>query len=202
MPTDWVMGKIQRCPEITQARFIRLICLYWNKECVLTYEDAEIEIDKEHLDILIGKKIINLVDEFISIEFLNEQLESISETSKKRRDAVLLRWEKVKQNNTNELQSDTSVLQNDTDKSRVDKSKIREEVLNKKKEDFIKALQPFKNSYDADLLNEFYFYWAETKPNSKLLRWEREKAFDVERRLGTWVRRKDNYKQPTKSERL
>ena len=69
-PTDWIMGKIQRCPEITQARFMRLICLYWNKECVLSYEDAEIEIDKEHLDILISKKIIKIEDNFLLIEFL------------------------------------------------------------------------------------------------------------------------------------
>ena len=55
-PSDWMMGKIQRCPEITQARFMRLCCLYWNKECLLSIEDAEIEIDKEHLDILIAKK--------------------------------------------------------------------------------------------------------------------------------------------------
>jgi len=77
MPTDWVMGKIQRCPEITQARFMRLICLYWNKECVLSFEDAEIEIDKEHLDILIGKKIIKKENDFICIDFLNEQFKEI-----------------------------------------------------------------------------------------------------------------------------
>lgn len=76
-PTDWIMGKIQRCPEITQARFMRLICLYWNKECVLSFEDAEIEIDKEHLDILIGKKIIKKENDFICIDFLNEQFKEI-----------------------------------------------------------------------------------------------------------------------------
>jgi uncharacterized phage protein (TIGR02220 family) len=121
-PTDWIMGKIQRCPEITQARFLRLICLYWNKGCLLTYEDAEIEIDKEHLDLLIDKKIIKLVENFISIEFLNEQLVNISETSQKRREAVLLRWAKAKKNDTIVLQNNTSVLQSDTDKSREDKS--------------------------------------------------------------------------------
>jgi uncharacterized phage protein (TIGR02220 family) len=122
-PTDWIMGKIQRCPEITQARFMRLICLYWNKECLLSYEDAEIEIDKEHLDILISKKIVKIEDSFLIIDFLNEQLDGITETSEKRRQAVLLRWAKVKQNDTSVLQTDTSVLQNDTDKSRVEKNK-------------------------------------------------------------------------------
>jgi hypothetical protein len=128
-PTDWIMGKIQRCPEITQARFMRLICLYWNKECILSYDDAEIEIDKEHLDILITKKIVRLVDNFISIEFLNEQLANISETSDKRREAVLQRWAKVKQKDTNVLQVNTNVLQNDTDKSREELDKNREENI-------------------------------------------------------------------------
>jgi hypothetical protein len=122
-PTDWIMGKIQRCPEITQARFMRLICLYWNKECVLSYEDAEIEIDKEHLDILISKKIIKIENSFLVIDFLNEQLYGIAETSQKRREAVLLRWAKVKQKDTNVLNSDTNVLQSDTEKSRVEKSR-------------------------------------------------------------------------------
>lgn len=128
-PTDWVMGKIQRCPEITQARFMRLICLYWNKECVLSFEDAEIEIDKEHLDILIGKKIIKIEDNFLVIEFLNEQLENISETSEKRRKAVLERWARVKQNNTSVSNIDTSVLQNDTEESRVEKEEKRKDII-------------------------------------------------------------------------
>ena len=49
-PSDWMMGKIMRCDEITQARYMRLVCLYWNKGCDLSYEDAEIEIDKKHLN--------------------------------------------------------------------------------------------------------------------------------------------------------
>ena len=61
-PTDWIMGKIQRCPDDTQARYMRLVCLYWNKECSLTIEDAEIEIDKHHLDVLISKKIVKVTD--------------------------------------------------------------------------------------------------------------------------------------------
>jgi len=126
-PTDWVMGKIQRCPEITQARFMRLCCLYWNKECLLSIDDAEIEIDKEHLDILINKKIIKSEDEFVKIDFLDEQMDGIIETSEKRRTAVLKRWNKVKQKDTSVLQDDTSVLQSDTDKSRVEQNRTEGE---------------------------------------------------------------------------
>ena len=126
-PSDWMMGKIMRCDEITQARYMRLVCLYWNKECNLSYEDAEIEIDEKHLDILIKKKIVKLIDDFIFIDFLNEQMEGISETSEKRRAAVKKRWDKVKQDKAKALQNDTSVLQNDTEKSRVEEEKSRKE---------------------------------------------------------------------------
>lgn len=80
-PKDWMMGKIQKCPEITQARFMRLNCIYWNKKCVLSYNDAEIEIDKEHLDCLISKRIIKCFNDFIVIDFLNEQLDDIQNDS-------------------------------------------------------------------------------------------------------------------------
>jgi hypothetical protein len=142
-PTDWIMGKIQRCPEITQARFMRLICLYWNKECFLSYEDAEIEIDKEHLEILLSKKIIKLENNFIIIDFLNEQMENISETSQKRRDAVLQRWAKVKQKDTSVLINNTSVLQKDTEKRREEKDEEKE-----KKKDNICLAEIIEFSFD------------------------------------------------------
>lgn len=77
-PSDWMMGKIMKCPEVTQARFMRLCCLYWNKQCQLSYEDAEIEIDEEHIKILIKKKILKVVGDSISIHFLDEQMNEIN----------------------------------------------------------------------------------------------------------------------------
>ena len=79
-PMDWKMGKIQRLQPETQLRFISLMCLYWNKECILSYEDAEVEIDKEHLDLLLSKKVVKIDNDFIVIEFLNEQFVEISST--------------------------------------------------------------------------------------------------------------------------
>ena len=132
-PTDWIMGKIQRCPEITQARFLRLVCLYWNKECLLSFEDAEIEIDKEHLDILINKKIIKLSENNIVIDFLDEQLQEINAVSEKRREAVLKRWSNKKndeilvlQDSTNKKQNDTIVLKESTDVIQVDTNVLKE----------------------------------------------------------------------------
>jgi hypothetical protein len=195
MPTDWIMGKIQRCPEITQARFLRLICLYWNKECVLSYEDAEIEIDKEHLDILISKKIVIFQEGFINIKFLNEQINDISETSQKRREAVLQRWAKVKQNNTNEIQNYTSVLQNDTDKRREDKDKIR--VFNKFISPSLLEVQSYfiENGFSKDLAKRAFDYyevanWKDSKGN-KVKNWKQKMR-------GVWFKEENKEKEKPK----
>ena len=164
--SDWMMGKIQRCPEITQARFLRLCCLYWNKECVLSIDDAEIEVDKEHLNILISKKVIKIYQENIFIEFLNEQLDEVCETSEKRRVAVNKRWEKQRskelQNNTSVLNKDTIVIQNDTEERRVELEEKREDknipdfseflIYAKEKEPSINE-SALKNKYDAWIEN-------------------------------------------------
>jgi uncharacterized phage protein (TIGR02220 family) len=95
-PGDWMMGKIMRCQEVTQAKFIRLCCLYWNKECELSYEDAELEIDKDPLEELIKRKVVISDGDFISISFLDEQRSEIDDsTESKSRNGVignLKRW--------------------------------------------------------------------------------------------------------------
>lgn len=77
-PSNWIMGKIQRCPEDTQARFIRLCCLYWNKSCEMSVEDSIIEIDENHFNTLVSKKVLMVADDSISILFLDTQWDNIS----------------------------------------------------------------------------------------------------------------------------
>lgn len=186
-PTDWIMGKIQRCPEITQARFMRLICLYWNKECVLSYEDAEIEIDKEHLDVLINKKIIKYDNDFICIDFLNEQFKEI-ECSKEDKSTSakignLKRWHRTIYDRfvKNEFNLEQALLlayqsQPDSDtiteQSQTIAEKSREELEKekKRKEDNNKAL-PF--SFFNSMINygfkkELVSEWIKVRKNKKL----------------------------------
>ncbi len=136
-PSDWMMGKIQRCPEVTQARFIRLLCLYWNKECELSIEDARIELDDEHYEILLKKKIVKEIDDMVVLEFLNTQMEEITETSKSKSKAASIRWEKYKskkeQSSTNAdaMHVHTDAIQNDAEKRREEET--REEKRKKEK---------------------------------------------------------------------
>jgi hypothetical protein len=139
---DWRMGKIQRCPEVTQARFLNLCCLYWSKESEVSREDAEIEIDKEHLDILISKKIIEINDDYISIKFLDEQLEGIAETSKGKSKAAKVRWDKYRkdkesamQNNADAMHVHTDAMQNNAEKRREEKSRGEKRREEEKREE-------------------------------------------------------------------
>lgn len=194
-PTDWTFGKIQRCPDATQGRFLRLCCVYWNKECKLSYEDAEIEIDKEHLDILILKKVIKVELDFIVISFLDDQLITISETSEKRRKAVNERWKKSKQKPAKEIQNYTSVLQNDTDKIREDKEKKRLERETKFKDD----CRPFLSRYGEKTLKQFFSYWTEPTQDGKKMKFELERTFDIGRRLVTWKNNEDKFSSNQKT---
>jgi hypothetical protein len=124
-PSDWMMGKIQKCPRETRGAFMNLCCLYWNKECDLSFEDAEIEVDDDQLSILIKKKIVSLEGENVHISFLDEQMEGILETSSKRRDAANKRWNKK---DATDMQVHASALQNDADKS---KRETREDKIKK-----------------------------------------------------------------------
>jgi len=210
-PANWVMGKIQKCPEITQARFMRLLCLYWNKECKLSYEDAEIEVDKEHLDIMISKKVIKIDNDFIVIDFLNDQLSDIIETSEKRRKAVNERWKKTNtkeiENDTSVLQKNTSVLQSDTDKRREDK--IREDKsINKRKvkeKTFtpptlleVKAYFDEKGYTEQSAIKAFEYYdvagWKDSKGN-KIKSWK-------QKMIGVWLKPENKKQQPHQRQRI
>lgn len=196
-PTDWVMGKIQRCSEITQARFIRLCCLYWNKEGVLSIDDATIEIDSDHLKILTDKKIVKLDQTFIKIEFLDDQMTECGENSDKKRAAALIRWAK---NNADAMHVHADAMQNDADRE-IDKTKPEKKDKKKEIEDrklkFASTLEPFLEKYGRPLLNDFYKYWTEPNKSNTKFRQELEKTWSLERRLETWAK---NDKQIGKSE--
>jgi len=85
VPSDYMMGKIQRCSYQAQAEFVRLCCLYWNSEGLYFLEDAEIECEK--IEELFKRKIITKGDGFIVIDFLDIQLEEIKEIRQKRSSA-------------------------------------------------------------------------------------------------------------------
>lgn len=199
--SDWVMGKIMRCPEVTQARFIWLCCQYWNRECNMNIEDAEIEIEMQHLNILLAKKIVLLDINKIRIKFLDQQLDDIKEISKGKSNAAKAKWDKfyqkkhdayAMQNSTdamhmhkNALQNSASAMQNDADKIRVDKKRIYVPTI-----DEVEAY--FKeNGYTKDAaVKAFYYYqennWKDSR-NNQVKNWKQKMQ-------GVWFKEENKIK--------
>lgn len=58
----------------------------------------------------------------------------------------------------------------------------------------------YLSQYNSHLLNEFYEYWSEHGEKDIKMRFEKEKSFDIDRRLKTWQKRSNSYnKTNTKS---
>ena len=50
----------------------------------------------------------------------------------------------------------------------------------------------YKAKYGIEMIQEFIDYWTEMLPNGKKQRWEKQKAFDINRRLIAWAKRDYN----------
>ena len=59
-------------------------------------------------------------------------------------------------------------------------------TIEERKLRFADTLKPFLNTYGKNMLNDFYAYWTEHSPNAKKMRFEKEVAWGLERRLATW----------------
>jgi hypothetical protein len=193
--TEWMTGDIVFESFSTQGLFINICALYWQRNGQLSIDDINkrfknpIELNE------LTDRFFSVNDGFISVKFLDEQLIEANHISKVNSENGA-KGGRPKKPTANRPQSDRKAK-----KSKEEKEEEIKKELEEKKLEFLKAMTPYKNTYDSELLNDFYFYWTETKPNSRLLRWEREKAFDMERRLSTWVRFKDKFKQ-AKNDRL
>lgn len=77
-------------------------------------------------------------------------------------------------------------------------------TINNRETKFKNSLKPFSGTYGSDMLNDFYLYWTEKKPNGKKMLFEMQKTFDVSRRLQRWNKNNYNNKnlKPHQNEQL
>ena len=73
-PADWMMGRISRQTAEVQVAFIRLCCVYWNAECEMTTDHAELEADG-HLQRLLQIRLVESNGPSVFIKFLDVQWE-------------------------------------------------------------------------------------------------------------------------------
>ena len=52
---------------------------------------------------------------------------------------------------------------------------------------FYKSLVPFLDKYSRIMVREFFNYWTEKNQGGRKMRFEKEKTFDLARRLARWA---------------
>lgn len=193
-PSEWLEGEIQICSDKAIVCFINLCSGYWLKLGCISYAFALHKYcmkDESVLQELINNNIISIVDDNISINFLDKQLNKFQETSKKRTKAANKRW-----NNASALQvqSKSNAIREDKSKEyNIKKENIKD--INTRKREFYNSLIPFLNFYSKEMLKDFFDYWSEHGDRDKKFRKEKEKSFNLELRLKTWFKRSKDFKE-------
>jgi hypothetical protein len=121
-PADWMMGRISRQSCEVQVAFLRLCCIYWNAECEMTVEHAELECDG-YFDRLVALKMVEVIGDKIGIKFLTIQYIEGSEKRQKMSNAgKASAQQKLNERSTNVQQTFNECS---IEKSREEKSRIR-----------------------------------------------------------------------------
>ena len=77
--------------------------------------------------------------------------------------------------------------------------------LDTRKHEFYNSLLPFLKNYDKEMVKDFFEYWSEHGEKDKKFRKEKEKSFNTELRLRTWLKRSKGFKEknvPQKKEKI
>lgn len=79
-----------------------------------------------------------------------------------------------------------TILENTIEEETKENKTKRE--LEERKLKFASTLKVFNESYDRNLLKEFYEYWTEPNKSGSKFKQELEKTWDLKRRLETWAK--------------
>lgn len=82
----------------------------------------------------------------------------------------------------------------------TDTKRTPEQELKERKLAFGMQLKPFNGMYQRSMLAEFYNYWTEVKEGGRKMRFEKEKTFEVAKRLARWS--KNNYGKSSSEQRM
>ena len=87
-----------------------------------------------------------------------------------------------------------------TSKQEINKKCLPQKTLEERKEEFHESLKPFVEKYGENLIEEFYNHWAQVNEGGTKMHWEKQKTFEVARRLATWKR--NNYGKSSSEQRM
>jgi len=81
--------------------------------------------------------------------------------------------------------------------------KKESKTIEERREIFNDSILEFINDYPSLMLGEFFHYWSEHSVTSKKMRFEKEKVFDIKKRLERWNKNQKTFNngKPTKQTR-
>src|SRR5215204_1647036 len=83
-PAEYLTGDIMFCSLASQGLFSQICCLYWQRDCKLTFDQAKKRLNNDDLfKELIGEAIIKIQDGYVIINFLDNQHDNASKSSSK-----------------------------------------------------------------------------------------------------------------------
>jgi len=170
---EWANGDITAESYNTQGVFINICSIYWTKEGELTEKFIRKKIkDDEAINDLIESEIIKVVDGFIKISFLDEQLTECEDIRKRNsaagkksasKRALNKRSTGVKQA-FNETSTKHQPLREDKDKDK-DKEKIREDLKQNYKPEFNSFFSKVNTRFHQDWITEVFNDYKSFSPN-------------------------------------
>lgn len=152
-PSEWDNGNIQMCSLNARAIFIDLCCIYWTRVGDLPYALALQKVcggNEDALEELSNNEIIKVQDEFISIRFLDEQLDGFAETRAKKAAAANKRWSK---------DADAMQMQSTSNATREDKTKQKKIIPSV--EEFVDYCISKQANVDPSHAKLKYHQWVE-----------------------------------------
>jgi len=130
--SEWQNGDITLESDETQGVFINICCYYWNQNCSVTQAKLKLRFKQSlsSVNALLKSEIIkaNEDDDFIEIDFLDEQFSLLTDLHKKRQEAGRKGGKQSLSKTKAKLKQKPSYKDKDKDKDK-DKNKKREYSL-------------------------------------------------------------------------
>ena len=86
-----------------------------------------------------------------------------------------------------------------TSKQEINKKDLPQKTLEERRKAFHEALEPFIEKYGERMIEEFFNHWAQVNEGGTKMHWEKQKTFEIARRLATWKRNDDERKLSRKT---
>lgn len=198
-PTEWLTGDICYEDFEVQGLFINICALYWQRDGKLSVEDINRRYKKPTAFDSLIDRFISVTDGFITIDFLEEQLEErghqsvVNSANGKKGGRPKTKGTKA---NANRNESEEKAKKRQQEEEEEKEKELNKNNIESRKLKFANTLTSYLGKYGKEFIREFYDYWTEPNKSNTLFKQELERTWSLERRLGTWARNERPYAKP------